>query len=120
MAGYTNRAWLLEISGEEGDTIEIPVNRWGPVNYTLMITSFGDTSIDVAGTIDQLNRVDANGDPISPNYFPLKDIDGATLTAVASLGLFIIAPYPLEAIKITNNGSVQQAGGRLMQQGSVN
>lgn len=87
------------------ETLVIPLNRWGPVSYSLQIDTGGTVLLE--GTLTPVNQPDAN-----PVWATIEDIDGDPIT-IQGVGLVEVSTYALEAIRITATGAVI---GEVMQQ----
>lgn len=88
-----------------------PLNRWGPSNYTITIIKTGTVSINVEGTVVQLNR----GDTIAAgDVFTLPS--GATITANTSFG---VSDLPLEAIRVNQTSGTGTVSMHIMQAGQT-
>ena len=111
MSSPINAAFDLTGTG----SIEIPMNRWTRSVYTLQIDA-GGTGLSITGTLDELLRLDEQGQPISANYYPLVQQDGTSLSIITAPGLYTIGFYALTAIRVT---AVTGGSGRIMQQGEA-
>ncbi len=106
MSSVINR----DVSHSGATNTVVPMNRWGPPNYSFQLESGTWT---VEGTIDQINRGD------TPTWFTLSGVLQSTgtltpIAAVAVAGIYSIDDAPVEAIRATSTGAGES---RIMQIG---
>ncbi len=106
MAAYINRK--IEHSG--ADTTDVPLNRWGPDDYSFQVVSGSWT---LTATLDQVNRGE------TPTFTAIGVIDstGATVPATSlGAGIYKIDFFPAEVVRAVSGASGEA---RLMQQGAT-
>lgn len=85
------------------------LNRWSPSNYTVNIIMSGTATVDLEGTLVQLNR----GDTATPDdIFVLPG--GASITATAAVN---VADVPVEALRINQTAGIGTVTMHIMQGG---
>ena len=115
MARYINAGFSFTAADQE---LVIPVNRWARCCFTLQIE--GDGTVDLEGTIDQINRRDPlTGVPNDGTYATLNDDQGTPISDVGA-GMVRTSGYALEAVKIISTDEANPSvSGRIMQQGEI-
>lgn len=107
MSAYINRKQTDNVSGVGGKPW-IPANRWGfGADFSILVEITGTATVDVEGTLDQINRGDI------PKVFKIQNATGLTTTTALN-----ITDTPLEAIRVNQLSGTGTVAFHVMQGGS--
>lgn len=87
----------------------IPVNRWGPSNYTINLTFNGAATVNVEATLVQLNRGEA---AVSTDIFTLPSLGAITANVAVQ-----VSDTPFEFIRVNQTAGVGSVDIHIMQGG---
>lgn len=91
----------------------VPLNRWGPPEYAVVVTVSGTATWKLEGTLNRINR----GETAVP--FLLEDRLGTAITAIVDDDNFLLGQTPLEAMRLNQTAGAGTATLHVVQQGRV-